>query len=110
MEILSVIEALRTIPEPSTVTVFSDSQYVCNTLEKNWLAGWMKKNWMNASKQPVKNKDLWLQLLPHLKKHTITMHWLRGHAGHRENERCDYLAKSYAQRPDLPEDPGFTNI
>ena len=107
MEIMSVLEALKALQEPSCVQIYSDSQYVCSALEKGWLSNWIKKNWVNSSKQPVKNKDLWLLLLAELRRHKVTMHWLRGHTGHPENERCDDLARSIAERPGLPTDTGY---
>ncbi|MBR3664336.1 MAG: ribonuclease HI [Desulfovibrio sp.] len=109
MEILSVLEGLKALPEPSSVHIYSDSQYVCSALEKGWLNAWLKKNWINSAKKPVKNKDLWLLLLSELKRHQVTMHWLRGHAGHPENERCDVLARSIAEGGNLPPDPGYSD-
>ncbi|MCR5813799.1 MAG: ribonuclease HI [Desulfovibrio sp.] len=107
MEIISVLEALKALPEPSCVQIYSDSQYVCSAIEKGWLSSWIKKNWVNSSKQPVKNKDLWLLLLVELNRHKVTMHWLRGHAGQPENERCDALARSIAESGNLPPDTGY---
>ncbi len=107
MEIMAVLEGLRQLKEPCLVEVFSDSQYVCNAIQKKWLAGWRKNNWVKADKKPVKNKDLWEALWPLLIQHQVTFHWVRGHAGHAENERCDVLAKDAAMLPDLPEDSGW---
>jgi len=90
------------------VDLYTDSKYVCDAVEKGWLAGWQKRNWIKSDKKPVLNVDLWKQLLPLLRTHKVTFHWLRGHAGHRENERCDELARAFAAGPDLPEDTGFT--
>ena len=107
MEILGVVEALSALREPCRVLVTTDSQYVCNAIEKKWLAGWEKNGWKTAAKKPVKNKDLWKKLLPLLESHSVRFVWVRGHNGHPENERCDELARAWAGRADLPEDAGF---
>lgn len=91
MELTAVIEGLEALTRPSRVDLYSDSQYVLNGLQK-WLAGWKKKGWKTASKQPVKNVELWKQLDDLKAKHDISFHWVRGHDGHPENERCDQLA------------------
>ena len=91
MELTAVIEGLEALSRSSSVDLYSDSQYVLNGL-KDWMEGWKKKGWKTAAKKPVKNVELW-QALDHLKsKHEIRFHWVRGHAGHPENERCDELA------------------
>ena len=107
MEITGVLEALANLKEPCAVELYTDSQYVRNAVEKGWLKSWQKKNWVKADKKPVKNVDLWQKLLPELDRHAVRLHWLRGHAGHAENERCDVLARAFAGRRDLPPDPGF---
>ena len=107
MEILSVIEALSALDTPSYVELFSDSQYVCNAIEKRWLKSWLRNNWMTAARKPVKNQDLWRRLNELLESHSVSFFWLRGHAGQKQNERCDALAKAQAERSDLPEDVGF---
>lgn len=91
MELSAVIEGLRALTKPSTVDLYSDSQYVLNGLSK-WLAGWKKKGWKTASKQPVKNVDLWKILDELIQTHDVSFHWVRGHNDHPENERCDTLA------------------
>lgn len=91
MELRAVIEGLSALTAPSVVELYSDSQYVLNGLEK-WLDGWKKKGWKTASKKPVKNEDLWRELDALRKDHSIRFHWVRGHAGHAENERVDALA------------------
>jgi len=91
MELTAVIEGLGSLTRPSTVDLYSDSQYVLKGLDE-WIAGWKKKGWRTASKAPVKNVDLW-QRLDELKSvHEIRFHWVRGHDGHPENERVDQLA------------------
>lgn len=91
MELTGVIEGLTALTRPSTVELYSDSQYVLKGLNE-WMAGWKRKGWKTASKQPVKNMDLWKQLDVLSKEHTIHFHWVKGHAGHAENERVDDLA------------------
>lgn len=107
MEIMAVLEALDALKTPCAVELFTDSQYVCNSVEKRWIWAWQKRNWLKADKKPVKNVDLWQRLLPQLARHKVRFHWLRGHAGHAENEHCDVLARTCAARRDLPPDPGF---
>ncbi len=107
MEILSVIEALSILREPCVVELYTDSAYVRNSVEKRWLWAWQKRGWIKADKKPVLNADLWQRLLPLLTAHTVHLHWLKGHAGHPENERCDALARSEAARHDLPPDLGY---
>ena len=107
MELCAVIFALEALKEPCEVELYSDSQYVCNAISRGWLKGWVKNNWIKSDKKPVKNTDLWKKLLPFLKTHEVTMHWLRGHAGHPENERCDELATTAADGEDLLVDEGF---
>lgn len=108
MEILAVIEGLLALKEPCEADVYSDSQYVCNAVEKHWLTSWKKRNWIKADKKPVKNRDLWERMLPLLQQHKVRFIWLRGHSGHALNERCDELARGEAGRKDLPIDAGMT--
>ncbi|MDO5483484.1 MAG: ribonuclease HI [Desulfovibrionaceae bacterium] len=108
MEILAVIKALDALREPCSVSLYTDSQYVRNAVEKRWLQSWQRQGWRKADKKPVKNVDLWQQLLPLLERHKVRFFWLRGHAGHAENERCDILAREQAGLTALPPDPGFT--
>lgn len=91
MELTAVIKGLEAIKKPSRVTVYSDSKYVIECVEK-WLSGWKKKGWKTADKKPVKNQDLWEQLDSAMSPHMVTFHWVKGHAGHVENERVDKLA------------------
>lgn len=91
MELCAVIEGLKALKSPSVVDLYSDSQYVLNGLNE-WLASWKKKGWKTAGKKPVKNQDLWQILDTLIQTHTIRFHWVRGHDGHVENERCDQLA------------------
>ena len=92
MEMTAVIEALRLLTRPCHVCVTTDSQYVVKGMTE-WIAGWQRKGWKNSKKEPVLNRDLWESLLEQSKNHTIEWKWVRGHAGHTENERCDQLAR-----------------
>lgn len=107
MELLAVIEALTALKRPCRVELWTDSQYVRNAIEKRWIDSWQRNGWKNAEKKPVKNQDLWQRLLPLLATHQVRFHWIRGHSGHRENERCDQLARAAAQKRDLPADAGY---
>ena len=91
MELTAVIEALRALKRSSRVQICTDSQYVKNGME-SWIEGWKKNGWQTASKQPVKNADLWRELDALVQQHQITWTWVKGHAGHPENERADALA------------------
>ncbi|TVS03130.1 MAG: ribonuclease HI [Phycisphaerales bacterium] len=91
MELLAVINGLERLNRPSKVELYSDSQYVLKGL-KEWLAGWKAKGWKTAAKKPVKNEDLWRRLDELSQLHELVFHWVRGHAGHPENERADELA------------------
>ena len=91
MELTAVIEGLSALTAPSRVDLTSDSEYVLKGL-KEWLKGWKARGWKTAAKQPVKNQDLWQRLDELVAGHEVHFHWIRGHAGHAENERCDALA------------------
>ena len=105
MELLAVIMGLEAIKwENATVEVWSDSSYVVKAVEEKWL-----DNWVSTGFKKKKNSDLWLRFLPLYKKHQVTFHWLKGHAGHPENERCDRLAVAAYGQPGLPQDEGYVN-
>ena len=91
MELTAIIQGLAALKRPCAVVIYTDSQYVKNGMEK-WIHGWKKNGWKTASKQPVKNEDLWQQLDRLAAQHQIQWQWVRGHAGHAENERADALA------------------
>lgn len=95
MELTAVIKALSALKEPCEVELVSDSKYVIDSIQKRWVYGWRKNNWVKSDKKPALNVDLWEQLLPLLEKHKVSFVWIKGHAGHAENERCDRLAVSY---------------
>ena len=107
MELLGVIVALEALKRPCIVEVHSDSQYVVNAFNQHWVEGWQKRGWKNAKKEPVKNIDLWKRLLAAKQKHQVNFHWVKGHDGHEQNERCDTLATSAADSDDLIPDPGL---
>ncbi len=91
MELTAAVAALKQLEAPSEVVLTSDSQYLVKGMTQ-WINGWIKKGWVTASKQPVKNKDIWIELEQLSKIHKISWKWVRGHQGHIENERCDRLA------------------
>ncbi|MCZ2158495.1 ribonuclease HI [Bartonella sp. 220] len=92
MELMAAIHALKALKEPCLVDLYTDSVYVRNGISM-WLEGWKKNNWRTASKNPVKNMELWQALEDVCSHHTIRWHWIKGHAGHPENERADALAR-----------------
>ncbi len=96
MELMAVIAGLEALIKPCDVTVYSDSQYVVNAFEKKWIDGWIKKGWKRGKNEEVKNVDLWKRLLEAAKPHRVKFVWVKGHAGHPENERCDELATAAA--------------
>ncbi|KHK03165.1 Ribonuclease HI [Desulfovibrio sp. TomC] len=107
MELLAVIEALENLPQPSIVSLVTDSRYVHDAIEKRWLASWIKKGWVNSERKPVKNQDLWQRMIPLLARHKVKFNWVRGHTGHPENERCDVLARTAATSRGLLADEGY---
>lgn len=103
MELLAVIIGLEALRVPQTeVTIYSDSQYVVNSIEKGWLWGWLKKDFKDK-----KNKDLWLRFIKIYRQHSVKMVWIKGHANIPENERCDQLAVAAAEQADLLVDVGY---
>lgn len=107
MEILAAIEGLTALKESCGVDLHTDSRYLMDAVEKNWLGNWQRNGWKTAAKKPVKNKDLWTRLLPLLKEHDVKFHWVKGHSGDPLNERCDELANIEADAPGQPEDDGM---
>jgi len=103
MELLAVIKALEAIKKTGqTITIYSDSKYIIDAIDKKWVYGWIKKGFKDK-----KNKDLWLMLMELFKLHQIRLVWVKGHAGHPENERCDELAVAAAKQSNLPADVVF---
>ncbi len=95
MELTACIEALRALKEPCNVILTTDSQYVVNGITKGWALKWKSNGWIKPDKKPALNSDLWDKLLTLTEKHNVTFNWIKGHAGHPENERCDGLAVSF---------------
>ena len=93
MELLAVINALKLLKTTCEADIYTDSQYVMKGATE-WLAGWVKNSWRTADKKPVKNSDLWQEIYHLNKRHVLRWHWVKGHAGHPENERCDLLARN----------------
>ncbi|MGB1398370.1 MAG: ribonuclease HI [Planctomycetota bacterium] len=91
MELMAVIEALKSLPGPSSVELFSDSQYVVKGMNE-WVKGWQRRGWKKSDGKPVVNDDLWKELVELAATHQVRWSWVEGHAGHEENERCDGLA------------------
>lgn len=96
MEMTAVLEGLNALKEPCEILIEIDSQYVKNGITQ-WMAGWKKRGWKTASKAPVKNQDLWQALDEAVNRHQITWKWVKGHAEHEDNNRCDELARTAAQ-------------
>lgn len=95
MELTAVIKALEQLKEPCKVMLTTDSKYVSDGIGKGWAVSWQKNGWRKADKKPALNPDLWERLLELLKIHDVTINWVKGHAGHPENERCDRLAVEF---------------
>ena len=93
--------------ELMAVEVYSDSQYVVNAFNQHWVDGWIKKSWKRGKNEPVKNVDLWKRLLEVKSRHQVTFHWVKGHDGHPQNERCDQLATTAADGNKLIVDEGL---
>lgn len=98
MELTGVIEAIRRLKEPCEVILTSDSRYVCDAVSKGWARNWRLRGWRKSDGKPALNADLWEALLGLLTEHRVTFQWIKGHAGHSENERCDRLAVAQSQK------------
>jgi ribonuclease HI len=104
MELMACIAALETLPVPADVILYSDSRYVVNGISKGWARKWRANGWMRTKTEAARNCDLWSRLLDLCEKHRVRFVWVHGHAGNRENERCDQLATGAAQGPNLQQD------
>lgn len=98
MELSAVIEGLRALNRPCSVLLTTDSKYVADAITKRWLQSWKKNNWVKSDKKPVLNRELWEDLDTLLQKHKVDIQWVKGHAGHPENERCDEVAVMEANK------------
>ena len=101
MELMAIIVGLKSLKEKCQVDVYSDSKYIVDAVNEGWAERWRSNNWQRNKKEKAKNIDLWIKLLDLLDKHKVSMSWVKGHAGHPENERCDKLAVAAAGSPTL---------
>ena len=106
MELMAAIVGLEALTRPCDVELISDSKYLTDAFNKNWIDGWIKKGWKRGKNEPVKNIDLWKRLLKAKEPHNVTFVWVKGHAGHEMNERCDELATGAAAGDNLLTDEG----
>ena len=104
MELMAVIAGLEALNRPCRVEIISDSKYVTDAYNQHWIDSWVRNNWRTSQKKPVLNPDLWKRLLKAKEGHEVTFTWVKGHAGHPENERCDKLATTAADGDDLLDD------
>jgi len=104
MEIMGVIKGLEALKHTCKVTVYSDSKYVVDAIEKGWLANWKKNNWIKSNKEKALNIDLWKKLLVLMELHDVSFKWVKGHHDSEENNRCDLLAVQASRQSGLPED------
>ena len=104
MELMAVVVGLEALNRPCQVEVYSDSKYVVDAFNQKWIDGWIAKNWRRGKNEPVKNVDIWKRLLAAKAQHQVQFIWVKGHAGHPQNERCDVLATTAADGTDLVED------
>ena len=109
MEIMAVIAGLETLTQRCRVTVYSDSRYVVDAIEKGWARRWKSQGWMRNKRDRAINPDLWDRLLTALAKHDVELRWVKGHAGNAGNTRADRLAVTAANGHNLPRDEGFEN-
>ena len=103
MELLAVIKGLEVLKKDCRVILYSDSKYVTDAFNNNWVENWIKRGWKTADKNPVKNAALWKRLLKARSAHDVKFVWVKGHAGHKYNERCDFLAVSAYKSGNLQE-------
>lgn len=98
MELMAVIEGLNALKSRCTVSVYSDSKYIVDAVKNGWAVKWRENGWSRGRGKPALNPDLWGELLNLLEQHDVTFHWVKGHAGHPENERCDQLAVAESRK------------
>lgn len=98
MELTAVIQALKCLKEPCDITIITDSKYVCDAFLQGWIISWQSNGWKKSDKKPVLNPELWQELLEELSKHDFSFEWVKGHAGHPENEICDSMATTEAAK------------
>lgn len=110
MEIYAAIQGLEALSEPCQVTLYSDSEYLVKAMTQGWAVRWKQRGWKRNSKEKALNPDLWERLLRLCQVYQVTFIWVRGHAGSRENERCDQLAAQAMRRKNLPPDEYYENL
>ena len=110
MEMLAAIAGLETLPNACSVTITSDSKYLVDAIDKGWARSWRSKNWKKSDGKTALNPDLWIRLLDLCDRHQVKFVWVRGHAGHPENERCDEMATAAAAKEGLPADEAYELI
>lgn len=104
MELMAAIIGLEALRKPCRVDLYSDSKYLTDAFNQKWIDSWQKKNWKTSSGSAVKNRELWERLMRAMEPHSVSFHWVKGHDGHPENERCDQLATSAADGDELLDD------
>ena len=104
MELMAAIIGLEALRKPCRVDLYSDSKYLTDAFNQKWIDSWQKKNWKTSSGSAVKNRELWERLLRAMEPHSVSFHWVKGHDGHPENERCDQLATFAADGDELLDD------
>ena len=107
MELMAVVDALSILKVPCCIKLYSDSKYVIDAINRNWLQGWIKKNWKTSSNSKVKNVDLWQKFIQLSKNHTIEYIWVKGHNDNKYNELCDKMAVEARSNNNLEYDKGF---
>lgn len=106
MELMAAIAGLEALNRSCQVELYSDSKYLTDAFNQGWIDNWVKNGWKRGKSGPVKNIDLWKRMLKAMERHQVTFHWVKGHAGHPENERCDRLATAAADGQELLDDEG----
>lgn len=101
MEMMAAIAAFEALNRPCEIDLYSDSKYLVDAFNQHWIDGWIKKGWKRGKNEPVKNVDLWKRILDAMRCHKVCFHWVKGHDGHPQNERCDTLATTAADGHDL---------
>ena len=107
MELMACIAGLEALKERCQVTLYTDSQYVAQAITEGWAVRWRARGWKRSDKNAARNPDLWARLLDLCTQHDVTFTWVRGHAGNRENERCDFLSVQASLQPNLPPDTQY---
>lgn len=107
MELMGMIEPLRLLKEPCSITIYTDSMYIVNSINKKWLEGWIKRGWKRTDGEDAKNIDLWQLIIELREVHQLNLNWVKGHSEHEENERCDELAVNARLQNNLEKDTEY---